>query len=40
MPQATLGAFANPGINTILERRKYLEADDSDSETDSDDDWE
>lgn len=40
-PASTLGAFANPGISSILERRKYLEADDSESDSDSDDseDW-
>ena len=33
-----LGAFANPGINDILARRKYLEANQSSSESE-DSDW-
>ncbi|KAG5176922.1 hypothetical protein JKP88DRAFT_227206, partial [Tribonema minus] len=34
-----LGAFANPGINDILARRKYLEADESDDSELDDSDW-
>ncbi|CAM9397906.1 unnamed protein product, partial [Phaeothamnion confervicola] len=35
----SLGALANPGINDILARRKYLEAESDESDSD-DSDWE
>jgi hypothetical protein len=36
---AGLGAFANSGINDILARRKYIEADESDDSESDDSEW-